>query len=271
MSIDDSDPVLQALIAEAETDPEVIGLILTGSRGAGATHPESDYDVCFLVTDAAYDRYEREARHPLRGAALDPEHKNDIWHERPRRFYQAELPAWEIAGFAEGRVLLDKTGETAAALAAFTIMTEAQARIEAANRYDDYLNCLYRSLKAWRRGNELGGRLQAAESAFALLQLLFALERRHRPYHDRLWLHLDSLASQGWQPGELQAILLDLISTGNPQRQQAIAWQVIALMRERGYEDVYIAWNGQIETILAWIFSSAQPSVAASSNPQEES
>jgi hypothetical protein len=250
---DDPDPVLQMLIAEAEADPDVIGLILTGSRGAGAVHPESDYDVCFLVTDAAYDRYEREGQHPHRGATLDPQ--QDIWDECPRRFYQAEIPAWEIPGFAEGRVLLDKTGETAAALAAFTTMTEVQARATAANQYDDYLNGLYRSLKAWRRGNELGARLQAAESAFALLHILFALERRHPPYHDRLWLHLDSLASQGWQPGELRAILLDLISTGAPQRQQAIARRVVALMHERGYEEVYTAWDGQIDTILIWIFT----------------
>jgi len=247
---DDPDPTLQMLIAEAEADPDVIGLILTGSRGAGAVHPESDYDVCFLVTDAAYDRYEREAQPPQRGDFLDLAQKHDIWHECPRRFYTPELPAWEIPGFAEGRVLLDKTGETAAALAAFTTITEAQARATAANRYDDYLNRLYRSLKAWRRGNELGGRLQAAESAFALLHILFALERRHQPYHDRLWLHLDSLAPQGWQPGELRAILLDLISTGAPQRQQAIARRVIALMRERGYEDTYNAWDGQIDMIL---------------------
>ena len=41
----DTDTVIQALICEAANDPDVIGLVLTGSRAIGATGPDSDYDV----------------------------------------------------------------------------------------------------------------------------------------------------------------------------------------------------------------------------------
>jgi hypothetical protein len=77
---------------------------------------------------------------------------------------------------------------------------------------------LYRSLKAWRRSNELGARLQAAESAMHLVRCLFALEQRWTPYHDRLDGQLDTLGvAQNWPPGYLKDALLRLVSTGAPR------------------------------------------------------
>lgn len=249
------DPILSALIREAEVDPDVLGLILCGSRGAGAVHPESDYDVAFVVTDEAYERHAPSESWPERGAATGSPVKQDIWHESPRSLTRERQPAWELPAYAEARVILDKTGEVARALAALVTLSEEEARRRAAADYDGYLNALYRSLKAWRRGNDLGGRLQAAQSATHLLDTLFALERRFRPYHDRLRLHLDALAGQGWRPGELRALLLDLLTTGDPRRQQELARRVAALLRDRGYQHVYDDWDGQIDEILAWEFT----------------
>lgn len=249
-----TDPIIQAFIAEAEADPDVIGLLLSGSRGGGAVHAESDYDVCFVVTDEALERYGPEENWPVRGSTANLPVKADIWHQSPGTLTVTSQPDWELPGYAEAHVLFDKTGETTAALAALIHITAEQARATAAAAYDDYLNGVYRSLKAWRRGNELGARLQAAESVYSLLRMLFALEQRHRPYHDRLWLHLDLLAGQGWQQDELRTMLLDLLTSGAPQRQQAIARRVAALMQERGYSDVYDEWDGQIDQILGWTF-----------------
>jgi hypothetical protein len=120
--------------------------------------------------------------------------------------------------------------------------------------YDTYLNGLYRSLKAWHRGLEMGGRMEAAETANSLLHLLFALDARWRPYSSRLPLHLDQLEHQGWQPGELQTILLDLICTGNPKRQQAVARRVITMLRECGFGHHYDEWGGRIDRALSWDF-----------------
>ncbi len=249
-----ADPVVQSLLAEAHADQDVLGLILCGSLGAGAAHPESDYDVCFVVTDAAFARYTAEGREPERGAGAQTVRKKDLWHIAAGGFTPERLPEWAIPGYGEGRVLLDKTGEVMRLHAALRHKPETGARAEIEGAYDAYLNILYRSLKAWRRGNELGARLQAAEQAHLLLALLFILERRWRPYHDRLWLHLESLAVQGWRPGELRATLLDLIATGHPPRQQQIARHVISLLDERGYGNIYEAWNGEIDEVLGWTF-----------------
>ena len=103
---------------------------------------------------------------------------------------------------------------------------------------------MYRSLKAWRRGDELGGRLQAADSAMHLLRTLFSLERRWPPYYDRLGTQLAALDAQGWPPGYLREALLGLVRTGDPTLQQELAARVEALMRARGYGQVIDAWDG---------------------------
>lgn len=97
--------------------------------------------------------------------------------------------------------------------------------------------------------------MEAAQTADALLHVLFGLERHWRPYSSRLIFHLHKLEPQGWAPGEVRAILLDLISTGTPRRQQIVARRVAALLRDRGFGHVYDAWEGQIDHALTWDFS----------------
>lgn len=252
----DDDPIIQALIAEAVADPAVIGLVLTGSRAVGVVAPESDYDIAFVVTDRALDRYEQVKRTPARGATVDPPISTaDIWHESPRTMGPERVIPWMLPAWAESRVLYDRTGETAQIIDALRLMPEQRAHQEAAAWYDAYLNGLYRSLKCWRRGNALGARLEAAETTDFLLRALFASERRWRPYSSRLIHHLDALTIQGWRADEMRGILIDLISTGDPSRQQAIARRVAILMRERGFGHVYDGWEGKIDEALAWTFA----------------
>jgi hypothetical protein len=99
--------------------------------------------------------------------------------------------------------------------------------------------------------------MEAAETADSLVHLLYALDGCWRPYSSRLSFHINELAHQGWQPGELQVILLDLISTGNPKKQQALAQRVIALLQERGFGHHYDEWGGKIDQALTWDFPEA--------------
>lgn len=250
-----TDPVLQALIAEATADPDVLGLVLTGSRAIGATGPDSDYDVVFLMTDEAFARNPQPQTTPARGGTVTPPiSTKDIWNEAPHTMQLEVVEPWVIPTWAEARILYDRTGETERVLAPFRLLSAEHAQRAVANWYDDYLNGFFRSLKCWRRGNELGGRLEAAQSADPLLNMLFGLEQRWRPYSSRLIFHLQHLAGQGWQPGELDAILLDLISTGHPTHQQQLAGRVVPLLRERGFDHVLAAWEGQIEQAMTWHF-----------------
>lgn len=66
-----TDPTVQALIAEAAADRDVISLVVTGSRAVGMVTADSDYDIVFVVSDAALDRYTEHGT-PVRGATLVP-------------------------------------------------------------------------------------------------------------------------------------------------------------------------------------------------------
>ena len=248
----DDDPVIQALRAEGAADPDVIGILVTGSRGVGAVTTESDYDVIFVVSDETMARYERDKREPQRGGTISPPiDTSDIqWHECPRT-----LRSYNTVGVDVCRVIFDRTGELTALAAELERMPEEQAREKAAASYDIYLNSMFRSLKCWRRGDELGARLNAAQSVEPLLDALFALERLWRPFASRLYLHLEKLKGQGWQDGELRTLLLDLLTSADPRWQQEVACRVIALMAERGHGDVYHSWPGErLDTALAWSF-----------------
>lgn len=252
----DTDPVIQALIAEAAADPHVIGLVLTGSRSIGATGPDSDYDVVFVVTDEALARYEETKSFPPRGSTLPSTiSTRDMWNESPHSLQPENVVAGVMPTWAEARILYDRSGETERIFAPLRFFAAGQVKKCIASFYDAYLNSFYRSLKWGRRDNTLGGRLEAAESMTYLLHLLFALEHRWRPYSSRLIFHLHHLAGQGWQSGELDAFLLDLISTGNPTQQQALMRRVAALLAERGFAHVYDDWEGDIDQALSWGFA----------------
>jgi Domain of unknown function (DUF4037) len=244
------------LRAAGTADPDVLGVVLTGSRALGVITDESDYDAAFIVTDSAMARYTQHGREPSRQHAVDPSLATaDLWHQAASSLRAEQLQAWEYQMWADARVIYDRTGAITTALQAIQRIPAEQAPAIIERSYDAYLNALYRSLKSWRRGNDLGGRLEAAESITYLLSMLFALERRWRPFSSRLWLHLDNLDGQGWQPDELGALLLELLAAGDPRRQQTLAHRVVTLLATRGYGAVYDSWEGQIDQALAWEFA----------------
>jgi hypothetical protein len=249
------DRVLQRLIGDAAADPSTVGLILSGSRGAGCAGQESDYDIEWVLTDAVYaERQERGEPLSLSKTRLDGQ-PADLSYTCPRELERiAANPGWWTPGYATARVLLDKTGEITPALERIAAMPEEKAKADAGGFFDAYLNAFYRSLKAWRRGDDLGGRLQAAESAMHLVRTLFPLARRWPPYHDRLAPQLELLEGQGWPPGYLHEALLSLVTTGDPKLQQDLEARVEALMREHGYGGVVEVWGGEIERVRAFRF-----------------
>jgi hypothetical protein len=113
--------------------------------------------------------------------------------------------------------------------------------------YDDYLNSFVRSVKAARRGDELGRRLHAAESATALIRTLFGLQSAWPPYHDGLAGHLPPLEeAQAWPSGYLQDALLRLIRDGDPTFQQQVEERVERLMTSH---HIAHEWGDELEPL----------------------
>jgi predicted nucleotidyltransferase len=161
------DPFLAALIAAVSDDPETVGLLLHGSRAVGHQRPDSDYDLIRIVTAEAYDA--RRARSALvEKLTPDGQHRADVLYQTPSRIesYVFE-PGLYTASYLSARILFDRTGEIGTLLARLAAEAGKISRDRLAAGYDDYLNSFVRSIKAARRGDELGRRLHAAESATA--------------------------------------------------------------------------------------------------------
>jgi predicted nucleotidyltransferase len=224
---------LDELAAEVRDDPESIGLILHGSRAAGVHGPDSDYDLVWVVTDASFaartERGEFRERRPGPPAA-------DIVFSSPERLrLRAESTDGYTPMFVTARVVADTDGQVTLLVESNVANAGKRALENLDELYDDYLNTFVRSLKAWRRGDELGGRLQAAHSCLCLVRLLFAAEQRLPPYHDQLQAALGELErAQGWEEGFLSDALIRMVATGDPTLQQALELRVEELMDSRG-------------------------------------
>ena len=218
------EPELNELLEQAKSDPNAVGLVLIGSYASGTPDEESDLDVLYVLRDDGEPpERERKGRVDLVPTTL----------ERLRN-----APDWFKPALAHARVLLDDDGEVAAAVAA----AQRVSREETAELYDGYLNDLYRSLKAWRRGNELAGRIEAGRSLRFLGELLFALDGSRGPY------------PKDWpgRLGELEPLMLEVARTADPTTQQELARRVRALAHE--YEDVYADWHGEVDRVLGLEF-----------------
>ncbi|WP_369185869.1 hypothetical protein [Streptomyces sp. Y1] len=224
-----------SFVAAATADPAVVGLVLKGSRAHdGMATRHSDHDLYVVLADdaasglAALDGY-RSARLDLVVTTLD----------RFRR------PAdWERYAIARARVLLDRRdGELARIVAAAGRLGPEEAFRSAAALLDAYANALYRSVKNHRDGDPLAGHLDAAAGVGFLLDLLFALDRRPRPYNKYLAWELDRFPLPGWDGAALLEAVARITATGEVEPQQRLFARVEAAARAAGHAAVLDAWG----------------------------
>ena len=231
------DPALASYVAAVKDDPHTLGVLLHGSRASGRNRNDSDYDLIRIVTQEAYDT-RREDAALLKRIILDDGSKGDVLYQTPSGIetYVTTL-GWYTATYLGARVAFDRNGDIGTMLARMRSEANRVARENVAIAYDDYLNSFVRSMKSARRGDELGRRLHAAESALALIRTLFGLESTWPPYHDCLEAELPAIeAAQGWPAGYLSMALSRLMGDGDPSFQQQLEDRVERLMLARGMQ-----------------------------------
>jgi Nucleotidyltransferase domain len=201
---------LAEYIEKLSADETAVGLLLHGSRALGLERQDSDYDLICVVSDNSYQQ-RKAAGALLECHRLADGCKADVLYQSPPHLRElVERPDWYTATYIKARVLLDKTGELTKLVALITDAASGAAAARVSEEYDAYLNSWVRSIKAWRRGDELGGRLHAAASVLERLQ--------------------------GWRPGELRAQIVALLDRGSPDVQQRLQARIEALFRSRGIE-----------------------------------
>jgi predicted nucleotidyltransferase len=233
------EPAVAALLAAADTDPRVRGVVLSGSAARDLRGPHSDVDVFVVVDDRSGRVTSRTPEIDTIIVALDelrtvphPPTDDERW--------------WTRYAFADAVVLLDRTnGELPALVAAWATLTDAEVEATLDAYLDGYLNLLYRSLKADRDGRLLERRLDAAESVAWLLWTVFALHGRVRPYNKYL---RHELARRPLAPAwdGLLDDLAALLNDGDPAAQRRLFHLVEHYVRARGYGRMVDEWSAEL-------------------------
>jgi predicted nucleotidyltransferase len=181
-------------------DPAIVGVVLTGSAARGMANEHSDVDVYVVLVDGAEPREAEKSRF------LD---------ELPVMLKELETPEvfgtegwWNRWSFAWAQVLRDGSGGrvTAAVRRQATLDEHEQRNIlTRCDRLDGWLNFAYRAAKSTRDGRPREARFDAAESVPWLLDVIFTLSGRVRPYNKYLpWeLRAHPLAVHEWSADRL--------------------------------------------------------------------
>ena len=179
----------EALLERAAADPAVVGVVMFGSRGAGAfVTDDSDVDAFVIVDGPESLSYPYATNHG------DPV---EVWPITLEAFRDHALPgtptAWNRPSFLRARIDLDRLeGEIGRIVERKRRLAPDEATALADSALDDYINSLYRSLRNLEGGRTLEGRLDGLESIGPLLTTAFAFEGRVRPFNK-------------WLPYELEA------------------------------------------------------------------
>ncbi|MFG3127923.1 hypothetical protein ACGFZU_09500 [Streptomyces tendae] len=230
----------EAFVARAIADPAVVGLVLKGSHAhEGMTTRYSDHDLYVVLAEGAATGL--AALDGFRSARLDLVVVTAAEFDR--------LGDWERYAIARARVLLDRLGgRISRTVAAKGRLGVAEASRVAAARLDAYANAHYRSLKNARDRNPLAARLDAADSLGFLLELLFALDRRPRPYNKYLEWELDRFPLPGWDTRRLLTALGRITGTGDVDVdvQRELFGRVEAVARAAGHAATLDAWGDDL-------------------------
>ncbi|MFI9545841.1 hypothetical protein ACIHAR_18265 [Streptomyces sp. NPDC052016] len=228
------------LVTRAGAEPAVVGLVLKGSQAHdGMATGHSDHDVYVVLADDA------PAPAGLLGRRT-PE--LDVVVVSLARLRSAGMPGFERYALARARVVLDRLdGEIGRILAAKARLTADEA-FEAAGRWlDAYANSLYRSVKNARDGESLAARLDAADSLGFLLEFLFALDRRPRPYNKYLRWELAHHPLPGWDTASLLDAVDRVATTADVSAQRSLFARVEAAARRAGHGDVLDDWGEDLQ------------------------
>lgn len=239
---------LAARNAEAHGD-DLLGLVLSGSAGRGYATERSDLDVVVVLTDEA-----AATRSTVHSPEVDE--AIDSWTELVTVPPFGSEGWWFRWSYAWAPVLLDRTGgELAAAVRRQATLTpeEADRVLIDHDRLDGWVNFAYRALKNHRDGRSLETRLDAAESVPWLLDVVFALAGRVRPYNKYLPWELRTHPLDDWTAEELLG-LVERTLDGDVSAIREVFPRVRAACaahdRERGHTrttDMVDGWGGELD------------------------
>jgi predicted nucleotidyltransferase len=209
----DIHPKTAARVAEWSAQPEVVGVVLVGSRSRGHSDKLSDDDLEVYLTDEGFSRLAPteclevlvEGEGPERKLIYDTQYTS-LTDLRRKALSPHDLDRWP---YERAPILFDRDGS----------ITEA---VEAAGRMDpdfrhkrllygtiDSWVAPYRAAKALKRDQQAAARILVARGAKALSRVIFALEWRWVPLDHWLEAELRTLEDPDGAAPDLVRALVD--------------------------------------------------------------
>ncbi|MEV0154744.1 nucleotidyltransferase domain-containing protein [Micromonospora sp. NPDC050686] len=219
---------LDELRGRAEADSAVVGLVLTGSHARGMATRWSDVDVIVVVRERG-GRWTRTRRsRELDEIVCTVDELADT------------TDRWQRYAYRGARVLLDRLdGGVAELVHRQAVPTVAEAGMLAREALDGYLNLAYRSAKSRRAGDPVAAELDARESVSWLLDTVFAVHGRLRPYNRYLRWELATYPLPApWGAADLPGRAL--------RDPVGLAPEVVRLARRHGLGEVVDAWGDDL-------------------------
>lgn len=225
-------------MTDAEASPDVLGVILMGSRGFDHfVTPRSDHDALVIVARDP-SPWQRDHGSPV-----------ETWPMTIEQFrtHGLTVDSWNRAAFLGVRVVLDRLdGEISRLVEEKRTLCPDEAEALGANRVDGYINSLVRSLRNLEAGREVEGRLDAIESIGPLLEAVFAFEGRVRPFNK--WLRYET-AERPLAFGDIVGLVDQIATCPTADIQRVVFRQFEVAARQRGHGTVVDSW----EPDVAWI------------------
>lgn len=244
MATKKSEEQFAQLLEEAKTNPDIVGFFLGGSRGKGFENEQSDYDPRMIVKNEVaktyHEKYESMVLEEIDLVVMSLSEFRDyaLW---------GTPKAGDRYDFTHVKALVDKTGEVQKLIDDKGSIPDDNRNDFIAQTLDAYINGVYRSVKCFRNHNETGARLEASTSILYLLDLVFALHNRPKPFYGYLERELKAypLEKLPWSGEEFLEKLLTILSNADPETQQEILKTVEKLFRKEGFGRVFDNWEGK--------------------------
>lgn len=210
-------PATAARLEEWKAQPEVLGVLLVGSKSRGHADALSDDDLEVLLSDEAFARLApeqcgevlTEGEGPGRKLIYDVQYTalSDLQRKAGSPI---DLDRWP---YERAGVLFDRAGDVAPAVAAAGRMDAEFRRLRLTHATIDAWVAPYRAKKCVQRGFHGASRQIVARGAKALARLAFALECRWTPLDHWLEPELRTLAD----PTSAGPLLIEALVSGDPE------------------------------------------------------
>jgi predicted nucleotidyltransferase len=179
--------LLQEALDDACRDPDVIGVMLTGSLARGDGYPGSDLDVHVLLRDGCSRGFRAELR---QGILVECSYADEA-----RARSQLARDPMHVYAYLDGRILSDPEGRLQA------LVSAARARFEAYRVPDEEAHGIAHWLRSARirivaarhAGDELRAAYVTSTSSWEMLRGIWAAYDKPVPPSGAMWAHLHDL------------------------------------------------------------------------------